>query len=397
MRFSATADALAALQLLEASHAATILLDATADTTASQALANSLGCQLWLDPDLGPGSEIELTPPHSNAQSQLTAGPTVGVVTSGTTGTPKVVWHTWRSLFGPTRSASAPSPPRWFMSYRPNLYAGLQVLVQTIRDAGTLVVPPDTNDPEELAEFAARCQVTHASGTPAFWRRWTTFAHRSTLSHIPLQQITLGGEAVDQGLLDRLAELFPAARLTHIYATTEAGRCFAVSDGRAGFPATWLTTPPAGIELRVEEGELWVRPSHGGRLAGPLADTQPDDGWLATGDLVRADGDRLVFDGRRVEMINVGGYKVSPLKVESIVRSVNGVSEARVYPISSSLAGQLVACDLVVAPNVDPDSVRHAVQQACQAQLARPELPRLLRVVDQIATANSGKIIRRAD
>jgi hypothetical protein len=77
---------------------------------------------------------------------------------------------------------------------------------------------------------------------------------------VPLIQVTLGGEVVDQQILDSLRRTFPHARIVHIYATTELGRCFSVTDGRAGFPARYLTEPTAdGVVLGVEDGELVVR------------------------------------------------------------------------------------------------------------------------------------------
>ena len=76
----------------------------------------------------------------------------------------------------------------------------------------------------------------HSSGTPTFWRQLLLFAPDDELSACRLEQITMGGEAVTQGLLDQLSGLFPQTRLVHIYASTELGRLFSVTDKRAGFP-----------------------------------------------------------------------------------------------------------------------------------------------------------------
>ena len=79
-------------------------------------------------------------------------------------------------------------------------------------------------------------QVRAVSGTPSYWRRLVTLGSRDALKEIPLEQITLGGEIADQTLLDTLKLMYPAARIVHIYATSELGRCFSVKDGKAGFP-----------------------------------------------------------------------------------------------------------------------------------------------------------------
>ncbi len=149
-----------------------------------------------------------------------------------------------------------------------------------------------------------------------------------------LQQITLGGEAIDQQILDALHGIFPTARMIHIYATTELGRCFSVSDGRAGFPAQLLEQPTAeGVELKVEDNQLFVRPAHAMEAydrALPAADRFDPSGWFATGDLVRIEGDRVYFAGRRGDMINVGGNKVQPLEIENRLRGLPQIADVRV-------------------------------------------------------------------
>ena len=72
-------------------------------------------------------------------------------------------------------------------------------------------------------------------------------------------------------------------------------------------------------------------------------------GWVATGDLVEHHGDRVLFQGRRPDVINVGGRKVMPSTVETVLREATGVGDVRVYGKSSSLVGQLVAADIVLA------------------------------------------------
>ena len=70
---------------------------------------------------------------------------------------------------------------------------------------------------------------------------------------------SLWGEVADQGLLDALHRFYPCARIVHIYATTELGRCFSIKDGRAGFPVSLLDVPSEdGICLKIEDGELHV-------------------------------------------------------------------------------------------------------------------------------------------
>ena len=67
-------------------------------------------------------------------------------------------------------------------------------------------------------------KVSHISATPSHWRRLIALGSSDDLGALEIEQITLGGEASDQALLDRLKRL-PQARMVRIYATSELGRC----------------------------------------------------------------------------------------------------------------------------------------------------------------------------
>jgi acyl-CoA synthetase (AMP-forming)/AMP-acid ligase II len=119
------------------------------------------------------------------------------------------------------------------------------------------------------------------------------------------------------------------------------------------------------------------------------------DGWIHTGDLVKRIDDRVVFVGRKSDMVNVGGYKVHPVEVERVVMEVPGVADVRVFAKRSSIAGQLVACDILPEVDVNPTEVEQAVRSACLSRLASYQRPRIIRVVDEIALTSAGKKTRK--
>jgi acyl-CoA synthetase (AMP-forming)/AMP-acid ligase II len=342
--------------------------------------------------DGGPGvvwrSPDPLPPPVADATSSVT------ILTSGTTGRPKAARHTWASLCRPVRIGAGAV---WLQTYRPHLYAGLQVAMQCLGSGGTLVNPGAEASPDEVIAAMVRHGVECASATPSYWRRLLIFGDPAALRAVKLRQITLGGELVDQQVLDMLQETFPAARIVHIYATTELGRCFSVTDAQAGFPARFIgQLSPDGVELRVEDGELFVRSANAmqGYDASQAVAT-PRTEWFPTGDLVRREGDRYFFVGRRSDIINVGGNKVSPQEVEPVLRAVPGVGEVRVYARRSSIAGQLVAAQIVPLAGADPEAVKAAAIQACVNRLLPHQRPRLVDIVDQIELSEAGKVVRR--
>ena len=398
--FAPSANSIALATALESLHCDVTLLDAeqSHDVALRICQHHRLATLIWTDPSKPNGDRVVDT---FDSPRPATGNQTVTLLTSGTTGIPKAAQHTWSTLRKPVRDVPEHSGSHWLLSYRAHLYAGLQVMLQCFALGGKLVVPKNQATPDEIARLMSTEQVAFASATPSYWRQLAFFSDSSHLSHVPLRQITLGGEAIDQEILDRLHSIFPRARITHIYATTELGRCFAVHDGRAGFPASYLDqSPTEGIELRIIDSGLEVRSSNamlGYDREVTAASFTDAEGWYRTGDMVELRGDRVHFVGRANDIINVGGNKVHPLVVEQTVRMLPSVSDVRVYGRASSVTGQIVACEIVLADGYDPDLVRREVARYCRDKLTAAQVPRLIEIVPSIAITSTGKRVRACE
>jgi acyl-CoA synthetase (AMP-forming)/AMP-acid ligase II len=315
---------------------------------------------------------------------------TVLILTTGTTGRPKGARHVWARLL-PRPDRTGPPDARWLLAYNLNQFAGIQVFLQVLASHATLVVP-ESNQPRAAVAAMQEFGVTHASGTPTFWRFVGSLLTRPDA--VALQQITLGGEAVPAALLDTLYEKFPGVRISQIYASTELGSTVSVRDGKHGLPLSVLDRgDDADVQFRIVDGELQGR-SRVGMLGYHGQDTE-SGGWRPTGDLVEVQGDRIVFVGRTSEVINVGGVKVHPLPVEEAVAAVDGVELAHVYGRANPVAGQIVVADVVARPGVDHEALEDAIRTAC-AGLPRAAQPRRIRFVDDLAVREN-KIVRRAE
>jgi acyl-CoA synthetase (AMP-forming)/AMP-acid ligase II len=317
--------------------------------------------------------------------------PRIYMMTSGTTGTPKIAAHTLNSLLHrvlATAHHPANRMARWLLTYQASGFAGIQVIL-TATATKSLIVAPAEHSPRGFRDAAVYWNVTQISGTPTFWR---SFLVAGDTASLPLRQITIGGEAVEQATLDRIKAGFPKARISHTYASTEAGVVFSVHDGREGFPAAWLEQPPQGVELRIRDGFLQIRTP--GRMQSYVSEAnQPltDDGWLATQDRCELVGERVHILGRGDKTINVGGYKVYPQAIETLLLNAPGVAEARVYGIPNPISGALVAADVVLLPGREPAAARSQLIGICREQLASYQVPRVFKIVDAIETAASGK------
>jgi acyl-CoA synthetase (AMP-forming)/AMP-acid ligase II len=395
LSFSAAASSYAALGALERIESDVFLLDSRLAVEDALALARKLklGGLLVLEND---GKSSSFKGHDLPGEEAWSGNSSVTILTSGTTGEPKAARHSWEGLARPVRTGRGDQAPRWLLTYRPHLYAGLQVMLQCFADRGTLVVPDHEMDPQSVAQFMYGAGVQFVSATPSYWRRLLMFSDAEILKRVPLAQITLGGEVIDQPTLDKLRQYFPETRLVHIYATTELGRCFSVHDGLAGFPVSYLNDPlPDGTQLKVEEGELLIRSPNSMRRYDPHSlQGATTVGWFATGDLVAIRDTRVFFAGRKSDMINVAGSKVYPVEVERVIRAIPGVADVRVFGKASSIAGELVVCEIVPDGDQNHEVLKEKVTRFCREKLTTYQQPRMIKFVARLAITSAGKTVR---
>jgi len=307
--------------------------------------------------------------------------------TSGTTGVPKIIEHTWQTLFTMSKLREF-KPQNWLVTYQAGTYAWYQMLTLALFVPGQSLTLPRERDPVRAIEAALQHEVTAISGTPTFWRMAFLQFSATTLQALPLRQITLGGERVDQVILDRLQSLYPAATVTHIYASTEAGACIIVRDGREGFPIAWLAAngqASASDErpvLQVRDGTLWIRSPH-------AAVDQAE--WINSGDAAEIRGDRVFILGREDKsIINVGGIKVAACDVERRILEHPSVLWCRVYGRKAPLLGQLVASDVVFRPAA-VTATEAELAHFCNQHLPEYMVPRVWNFLDTIPTTDNLK------
>ena len=321
------------------------------------------------------------------------------LLTSGTTGRPKLVVHTLLGLAGGLDRSVAPTAKTlWSTFYDIRRYGGLQILLRALLTGTSLVL---SSAQESTVDFLARAgshRVTHISGTPSHWRKaLMTPAARK----IDPEYVRLSGEISDQAILNHLRSMYPAARMAHAFATTEAGLAFEVNDGLAGFPASSIQSTPS-IEMKVEDGSLRIRSARTAKhyLGTPPMVLKDADGFVDTGDLIDLHDGRYHFVGRRDGVINVGGLKVYPEEVEAVINRHPAVQVSLVQTKKNPITGALVVADVVLkaAPEPVNGDVRRLQQDIlllCRDALSSYKVPATINFVPTLAVAESGKLVRR--
>ncbi|WP_413736080.1 AMP-binding protein [Shewanella sp. BJSY2023SW005] len=294
----------------------------------------------------------------------------IGLLTSGTTGKPKLVFHRLDRLLPHNVKSRAREVSRWLLCYHPMSFAGLQVILQAIVCSDILVADVKASL-RVKAQLAIELDINAISATPSMMRAMLMSWNDT---RPPLAIISLGGEIADQQTLNAIKQAFPEAQLRHIYATTEAGVVFSVKDGLAGFPLNWLDKPINGWQISVNNTLHLNR----------------DDIEIDTGDSVELTQDRVLFSGREDHLVNVGGVKVNLETLEQEILALEDIMDARVFAKANPITGTLVCLECCAK---DETKARLALK-AWSANREPAATPRIVIFREQITLSESGKKVR---
>lgn len=304
----------------------------------------------------------------------------ITLFTSGTTGLPKRVSHTFESITRFVRNGDKHQNDVWGFAYNPTHMAGLQVFFQALLNQNPMIRLFGL-DKKTIVHEVRENRITNISATPTFYRLLLP-AEDACPS---VTRITSGGEKFDEHALTLLQEMFPNARITNVYASTEAGTLFASKGNEF--------TIKEEIEhlIKVEEHELFLHKS----LMGESSGLQTEGDWYATGDLIEVTGHSpftFHFISRKNELINVGGYKVNPIEVEEIIRLCPGVLDVSVYAKKNAILGNVVCCEIV---RNSEDMTELFLREFLRDKLQEFKIPRFVKFVANLQTTRTGKISRK--
>ncbi len=351
-----------------------------------------------------PAESERIVPPLSAPMRLPPAGLAAGhletewvLLTSGTTGKPKMVVHSLAGLTGAITPSGEPEPVVWATFYDIRRYGGLQIFLRALLGGTPLIL---TRKGEPVGDHLARLRregMTHLTGTPSHWRNALM---SPAARQIAPRYVRLSGEIADQAILDQLRSFYPGARIVHAYASTEAGVGFEVTDECEGFPASLLEG--GGVEIKLADGTLRIRSSRAARgyVGGGSALTD-EDGFVDTGDMVEQRGERCYFVGRRGGIINIGGAKVHPEEVEAAINRHPGVRMSRVRSRKNPITGAIVVADVVLEATGDEEptvartaAIKAEILQLCRQTLAQHKVPAALNFVPTLAVSANGKLVR---
>ncbi len=342
--------------------------------------------------------------------------------TSGTTGQPKGVVHTHRSLrarWTALRQTLGVEKFRRTLCLLPTHFGhGLicNALFPWLAGQDLYLVPPFRSDLViELGGLIDRCRITFLSSVPTVWRLALKTARPPAGG--TLERVFCGSAPLSAALWTGIQEWTGTREVWNAYGITETGSWLAgssqddlsVEDGLVGLPwgsvirvlrAGTTDRPPAAVEECVpgEAGLVWVRTE--GLMRGyldrdDLTRLVVRDGWFSTGDIgLRDDRGLLYLRGREREEINKGGMKVYPGDIDAVVERFAQASDVCAFGFEDSLYGEDVGVAVVLRSR-EP-AVLRALLEWARRHLARHQMPRRWYLLDEIPRSSRGKVNRSA-
>jgi fatty-acyl-CoA synthase len=331
--------------------------------------------------------------------------------TSGTTGRPKLVVTSHRSVYLHTLGAlmadsHAISREDTVLPATPMFHVAAWGAPYTCAYApAKLVLSGRDTSPDALGRLIESERVTVAYGVPTLWIQLDAAFDRHDLSS--LRTIQCGGAASPAALVDRYAGR--GVEYVQSWGMTEMSPCG--TSTRA--PAVGKVGPPSpGVELRLI-GEDGARLPWDGEAVGELEARGPwvirayldpdddanetcfDDGWLRTGDLARIEPDGTVeIVDRAKDLIKSGGEWISSLDLERALAAHPDVAEVAVVAVGDERWGERPAAVVVAAAGrtPDPDELREFLRP----RVARWWVPERVEIADELPKTGVGKYDKRA-
>ncbi len=314
--------------------------------------------------------------------------PGLVVFSSGSTGAPKGIVHDFERVLGKFRK-----PRRGYRTLQFLLldhFGGINTLLGALANGGVVVVAED-RQPIAVARLIEEARVELLPVTPTFLSLFiATGAHRQ-YSMESIELITYGTEVMTESALARVRNAFPHARLQQTYGLSETGVLRSVSKDSE---SVWVKVGGEGFETKIVGDILYIKSQSAmlGYLNAP--DPFDDDGWFCTSDAVLQDGEWIRILGRTSDLINVGGQKVYPAEIETVLMSADNVVEASVTGEKHPLMGSVVAAKVVLAEPEEPGALRRRLRAFCLQRLAAFKVPVKFSIAQEVERSERFKKIR---
>lgn len=268
---------------------------------------------------------------------------------------------------------------------------GVNTLLYTLANGGCVVTVKERS-PEEVCRSVEKYQVETLPTSPTFINLLLLSEAYKRFDLTSLKLVTYGTEVMPESTLLRFSQLFPDIRLLQTYGLSEIGIMRSKSKSS---DSLWVKIGGEGFETRITNNILEIKANSAmmGYLNAPSPFTA--DGWFHTGDVVEVDGEYMKILGRKSEIINVGGEKVYPAEVESVLQLMQGVEDVAISAEKNPITGNLVKARVKLNTEETIGEFRKRMREFCKGKLEGFKVPQKVVLVDAAMYGERFKKMRK--
>ena len=308
---------------------------------------------------------------------------------SGSTGDPKAAVHDFGAILNKFKIRKRKKRMLTFLLF--DHIGGVNTLFYILSNGGTIITVQDRS-PDAVLSLVEKYKVEILPTSPSFLNMILLSEAYKRHDLSSLERITYGTETMPESTLKAINELFPNITLQQTYGLSEVGILRSHSESS---DSLWVKIGGEGFKTRVVDGMLQIKAESAmlGYLNAPSPFTE--DGWFMTGDEVEVKGDYYLIKGRRSEIINVGGQKVYPAEVESVILQMEGVLDAAVSGEKNPILGNIVTVKVHLANDETVKNFTKRMKLFCKDKLQSYQIPQKVSIMQQDFTNARFKKIRR--
>lgn len=269
---------------------------------------------------------------------------------------------------------------------------GINTLLYSLYNGGCIIVIEERL-PHIVCHAISQHKAEILPTSPTFLNLMMVSGAHQNHDLSSLSLITYGTEVMPEATLKRLNALLPQVKLQQTYGLSELGILRSKSKSS---DSLFMKVGGEGFEIRIVDGMLEIKAASAmlGYLNAPSPFTE--DGWFKTGDAVEQDGEFIKILGRKSEMINVGGEKVYPAQVETVLQDMDGVEEIAVSGAPHPLMGQIVVAVFKLSTEESTSDLRQRMHAFCKDKLLHFQIPQKIIISSDALHGERFKKIRLA-
>lgn len=313
---------------------------------------------------------------------EIKDSPCVAVLTSGTTGEPKIylrTYESWAGYFDIQNKIFKIDADTKLFCHGGLAFTGNMNLYLSVFFIGAEIIASDRTEPDVWKEGISRANMIYMIPSKLmFFEKWCGKG-----LYPDIRMILSGSQGLGRCEADRLKRIFPNTEVLLYYGASELNYITYVTDRDMTDEKNLIGRPFPDVRVWIENNEIYVDTKyHVMGIECPY--TLSDTGYM--------DGEgRFYFTGRSDDIMNIRGRKVSAVNIENELLKSDMVAEAAVMPDEE---GNIIAF-IVSGTDKDPDIFEIRKALSAGNRLASYERPKKIIPVSSLPKTDSGKVDKR--